>query len=173
MTAYLTQRFAAKATRESEERQAKLRAEDDVRRATREHRGERARALVEFLDIARKYLAQGQITALVDRAYEAFDSAETENYSIDRWREDVRSATPDAFKDAPALLLVFGAGAKAVASAPTEDIMQAVMEVMMALHQQRKTPNFVEAAKLVAATEAKVERYLVGADEAAGSSTSG
>ena len=82
--AYFTQRWTTKARRESEEREAKLRVEEEQRQVIRQFRRERIKPVLEFLELWHGYMMRWVLNETPDE-FDKLDPQERDE-RIARWK---------------------------------------------------------------------------------------
>ncbi len=155
VTAYATYRWTTTANRDSEERQAKRRAEEAQREAIRQIRRERIQPVVDYLALSKQFLAGGIMSEAVDRL--ELDPQEEERFAKAReaFRKEAVTGAPDMSQVTRAYLV-------AVTSALSIPALQEQLgKIHIAVAAVGRGDNFGAAMR---SAEELIERYLAGAE---------
>jgi len=156
VTAYFTHRWTTSASRESEERQATRRVEDDQRKAERQYRRDRMKPIQDFLEIAKGYLA-GQNAIGVVESMRANNVVGLGNFTHEELLTFLREKHP-----APGSIELINGFTVAMSSASVPEISKALMDVWSALPTAPPSGTaLADTMKTIREAEDAVDRYTV------------
>jgi hypothetical protein len=112
---------------QEEEREALRRTEEEKRQATRQYRRERVRAILDFLELAKKYQAREATKHHIEGFYERNVDGVKEKLSLEHFRKSIIGQ--DATLSGPQFYQLTHAMIMAVASSPTFDMAERVTKV--------------------------------------------
>jgi hypothetical protein len=143
---YVQRRWSRSDTLEAAQREHRYKVAEERREAVRRHRRERVQAILDFLMLAKQYRAQKEIEQVAHRD--------------DGW--DWQSMGLPALDDEH----VTHAGLVAMASAPTQQLYNAVMEAWWAVTDKEKSPEALrKAVAAIRLVDNLVERYITEVSE--------
>jgi hypothetical protein len=153
---YLQHRWTTDSTRKAEERQAAYRVTEEERQYIRQHRRERMKPVLDFLEVAKRCAGEEVVIALTMQAHQEVIAKQTAAFTQEEFEKAIRKdwAVPDAYQ----LLRAFY-GADLIA--PTPDVEMALSQALEAvLKASRQKITYEESSDALRSAEQLVERYL-------------
>ena len=143
---------------EGEQREAKRKADEEERQARRQYRRERAKPILDFLEMAKRYNAAEIIKRAIEVAWEQLDvGGIKDKLSLERFRkaldESAKSGGPDFYELGRAM-------AVAVATAPTPEITRQVGEVWLGVGSGETDEDKQKRLAAIASLAQLIEDYV-------------
>ena len=153
VTAYYTQRWTNSSAREAEERQAKRQTEEEERQATRQLRRERAKPILDFLKIAKRYAASEDSVRAMSNLHAENVAGMRDIMRLEDLQQMMRERYP-----APTMIELLQAFSVAFGTTSTTEVRRALTEVLRALQMPA---TMSKASPAIRAAEEAAERYMV------------
>ena len=154
VTGIVIQILSTRANRESEERQAQRRVEEEQRQVIRQRRRERMQPVVDFLELSKRRFASRTVGGLVAKAVEKFPPQKEE---VEQLKHRATGDEPDYYE----LLRLY-----AVAAASSLSIPALLNELEKISHAQGDDADPETAGQWglhIASAEALIEQYVAAA----------
>lgn len=155
VTAIVTSRLTSRANRESDERQANQRLEEEQRQAIGQIRRERMQPVVEFLDLAKRFFVRGIIREVAD-TWSPSEDDNIDEEKLEEARKTVKEKTLMGVSGFVELAEAFGVAVASSSSIP--GLQEQLREI-------RGNPDNLDTA--IQSAEELIERYLAGAESSA------
>jgi hypothetical protein len=159
---YLQHRWATDAARKAEERQAAYRVREEERQYIRQHRRERMKPVLDFLEVVKRYAGEAVVINRLRENYKRLSgSTGTLPITWEEFEKETRKdwSVPDFFE-------VFRRLCVALLVSPTKEVEAALFDALVAvlLQEVRGKPakgfSDQQASDAIRAAEQLVERYL-------------
>jgi hypothetical protein len=157
---YATHSWTTDAAREAEERQAAHRVKEEERQYTRQHRQERMKPVLDFLEVAKRCAGEEVVIDLMQHAYRRLAETETPALTWEEFEKVMRRdwAVPNVYQ----LLRAFY-GAFLIAPTPEVETALGLTLGAVLVQQQRVSGQDLSekrAGDAIKSAERLVERYL-------------
>lgn len=141
---------------EAEERQEERRIREEEREKIRQRREKTMKPLLDFLDVAKRYVASEGLKATYKRTYQDNLGNVQDKMTEEQWLDEMNKKYPG-----PTMSDVVLAFSAAGATASTQDILKALQSAMMSLGPEQLAQGKSNAYSAISAVERAIEQYVV------------